>query len=158
MRIRSHAAVLALSAAALSFVAAHAETQPQNRTVGAYRGTFVCEKSPGAADILHVPLDVAVHGDNVAFARPLFNPQGTRVLGSELGSGSLEPDGKVHLTSTWDVRGIVVRGDYSGTLDSNGGTLTGTQSWRDPAGEARSRTCQAALVPAPQAQQETMKQ
>ena len=37
-------------------------------------------------------------------------------------------------------------------LQSNGGTLTGTQSWHSPEGEARSRTCQVALVPAANAQ------
>jgi hypothetical protein len=156
MIMHAHPIALALTAAALFSAPAGADSQPQSGA-STYRGTFVCEKSPGAADILHVPLDVAVRGDNVEFARPLFNLRGTRVLGSELGAGSIDPDGKVHLTSSWDVRGIVVHGDYSGTLKSSGGTLTGTQSWHDPAGEARSRTCQAALVPAPDSQQQTMK-
>jgi hypothetical protein len=117
----------------------------------AYRGMFVCEQQPGAADILHVPLDVAVRGTDVQFARPLFNLRGTRVLGSELGDGSVGADGKVHVTSAWEFHGITVRGDYSGTLTPSGGTLTGTQSWHAPGGEARSRTCQAAMVPAPNA-------
>lgn len=152
-------ALTLFATAALFSAAASAETQSQNPSVaGAYRGTFVCEKAPGSVDILHVPLDVVVRGDNVQFARPLFNLRGTRVLGSELGAGEVESGGKVHVTSVWDVRGIVVHGDYSGTLTASGGTLTGTQSWHDLAGETRSRTCQAALVPAPQAQQEAMKQ
>jgi hypothetical protein len=44
----------------------------------AYRGMIVCEKAPGAADILRVPLDLAVRGN---------------------GSGSV--DGKVQMASTW---------------------------------------------------------
>jgi hypothetical protein len=114
-----------------------------------YRGMMVCEKVPGAADILHVPLDLAVRGDTVQFARPLFNLQGTRVLGSELGAGSIDAAGKVHATSEWHFRGITIHGDYSGTLTSSGGTLTGTQSWRGLEDEPRSRTCELALVPAP---------
>lgn len=126
-------------------------SQPQS-LANAYRGTFVCEKLPGSADILHVPLDVAIRGNQVESARPLFNLRGTRVLGSELGWGSVDDGGKVHITSTWDVRGIVVHGDYSGTITPGGGTLTGTQSWHGQGGEPRSRTCQAALVPAANAQ------
>jgi hypothetical protein len=117
----------------------------------AYRGMFVCERVPGAADILHVPIDVAIRGDNVQFARPLFNLQGTRVLGSELGNGSIDSTGKVHVTSTWRFRGIVVHGDYGGTLTPSGGSLSGTQTWRTSDG-AGSRTCQIALVPTPYAE------
>jgi hypothetical protein len=116
---------------------------------------FVCEKAPGAANILHVPLDLIVRGDAVQFARPLFNLRGTRVLGSELGAGSVDADGKVRLASTWDFRGITVQGDYSGTLTPSSGTLTGTQSWHGPDGNAQSRTCQIALVPAANTQHAT---
>jgi hypothetical protein len=116
---------------------------------GAYRGMIVCEQVKGAADILHVPLDLAIRGNDVQFARPLFNLQGTRVLGSELGSGTVDADGKLHLASAWDFRGIAVKGEYSGTLTSNGGTLTGTQTWQGGDGVRGSRTCTAALVPAP---------
>jgi hypothetical protein len=127
-------------------------TQSPPSLANAYRGMFVCEKAPGAADILQAPLDVAVHGSEVQLARPVFNLRGTRVLGSELGDGSVDASGKVHVTSTWEFRGIAVHGDYSGTLTPSGGTLTGTQSWHAPNGEAHSRTCQAALVPAANAQ------
>src|ERR1700743_278805 len=58
---------------------------PARPVAGAHRGTIVCEQAPGSADILHVPLDIAVRGSAVQFARPLFDPGGTRVLGSELG-------------------------------------------------------------------------
>lgn len=126
-------------------------TQSQS-LANAYRGMLVCEKLPNAADILHVPFDLVVRGDQVQFARPLFNLDGTRVLGSELGAGSVEADGKVHVTSTWDVGGTTIKGDYSGMLTASSGTLSGTQSWRGPEGDARSRTCQIALVPTANAQ------
>jgi len=113
---------------------------------------FVCEQQRGSADILHVPIDLAVRGSDVQFARPLFNLRGTRVLGSELGDGAVDANGKVHVTSSWEYRGITVHGDYSGSLTPSGGTMTGTQSWRSPDGEALSRTCQIAMVPAVAAQ------
>jgi hypothetical protein len=124
---------------------AQPEGQSQPSAI-AYRGTFVCEKAPGSADILKVPADLAIRGDQVQFARPLFNLRGTRVLGSEMGAGSIDPSGTVHLTSTWSIRGITVRGDYRGTLTQSGGALTGTQSWRGLDGAGHSRTCQVALV------------
>ena len=118
---------------------------------GAYRGMFVCEQFKGSPDILHVPLDLAVRGGNVQFARPLFNWNGTRVLGSELGTGTIDADGKLHLTSQWDSRGVTFRGDYAGTLTPTGGTVMGTQSWTGPEGKRGNRTCTAAFVVAPQA-------
>jgi hypothetical protein len=58
---------------------------------GAYRGMFVCEQMPGGPDVLHVPLDVVIRNGAVQSARPLFNWNGTRVLGSELASGTSTP-------------------------------------------------------------------
>jgi hypothetical protein len=118
---------------------------------GTYRGMFVCEQIKGAPDILHVPLDLAVRGNNVQFARPRFNLLGTRVVGSELGFGTVDADGKLHVTSEWVFRGLNLSGDYSGTLTATGGALTGTQTWRGQEGIHGSRTCVAALVPAPKA-------
>lgn len=162
-RSRSALAGAALMAIPAVAGAAHAQNETQNPTqqppslANAYRGTFVCERQSGTTDILHVPLDIAVRGSEVQFARPLFNLRGTRVLGSELGDGSVEPSGKIHMTSTWNYYGIAVHGDYNGMLTPTSGTLTGTQSWRGPDGEARSRTCQIALVPAANAQRTAAK-
>jgi hypothetical protein len=150
-----------LAAMPVCLVQAQAQSQTQPQTEGqsqspadAYRGMFVCEKAPGSADILNVPADLAVRGDQVQFARPLFNPRGTRVLGSELAAGSKDASGTVHLTSTWNIRGITVHGDYKGTLTPSSGTLTGTQSWRGQDGEAHTRICHAALVLAANANQQ----
>jgi hypothetical protein len=119
---------------------------------GAYRGMFLCEKMKASPDILHVPLDLVVHGTDAQFARPIFNFNGQRVLGSELGAGKIEQDGKVHLTSSWYFRGVAYSGDYSGTIGANGGTLSGKQSWSGRGDSATgSRNCHVALVPAPQA-------
>jgi hypothetical protein len=165
--VRRALAVIGFVAVAMAAGTAYAQNEPAQgkaanqapssppppvSLANAYRGMFVCEQAPGAADILHVPLDIAVRGSEVQFARPLLNLRGTRVLGSELGDGSVDASGKIHMTSTWEYSGITVRGDYSGTLTPGGGTLTGAQSWHGPDGIAHSRTCQAALVPAANAQ------
>ena len=73
------------------------EVQAGRSLATAYGGMIVCEKAPGAADILRVPLDLVIRGDDVQFARPLFNLDGTQVLGSELGAGSADASGKTHI-------------------------------------------------------------
>ncbi len=111
----------------------------------------MCGKLPTARGILRAPLDLIIRGDTVQFARPLFNLGGTRVLGSELANGTIDGDGRVHLTSTWSYLGNIAEGEYDGILTAHGGTLTGTQTWRSPgpdAGPPVSRPCTAALVPA----------
>ena len=123
--------------------------QPQQTLEGSYCGTFGCEKI--TPDILHVPLDLTVRGDAARFARPCFNLTGTRVIGSELAFGNVEPDGKLHLTSEWYFRGVTLTGDYTGTLTPRGGTLSGTQTWRGPDGAGGSRQCTVALVETPKA-------
>ncbi len=54
-------------------------------------------------------------------------------------------------TSDYVVLGFAVHGAYDGTIGAHGGTFTGTQSWQWPDGRRGSRTCVAALVPAPRA-------
>jgi hypothetical protein len=120
---------------------------------GTFRGTLVCEKLPATADMLSAPLDMNIRGSNVQFARPLFNLTGTRVIGSELGSGTIDAQGKLHLTSNWYRFGVTFDADYSGALTKTGGTFTGIQSWRDGRNNSGKRNCAAAVLLAPQAQQ-----
>lgn len=117
---------------------------------GKFRGQYVCEKLPTTRGILRVPIDLAIDSNNkVQFARPLFNLDGTRVVGSEIAAGTIDGDGRVHLTSQWSYLGNTADADYGGTLMQTGGTLTGTQTWRGPGANPVRRTCTAALVPAP---------
>jgi hypothetical protein len=143
--------VFAVAALAVgSLTSANASAQALE---GKFRGMYVCEKLPTTRDILRAPLDLVIDRGNVQFARPLFNLDGTRVVGSELGRGTINGDGDLHLTSEWSYLGITAQGDYSGTLKSTGGTLVGTQTWSGPEGTVPiSRTCTAALVPAPKFQ------
>ena len=97
-------AFVALIAMSHCPVVATAQDQSQTQSqalADAYSGMIVCEKAPGAADILRVPLDLAVRGKEIQFARPLFNPRGTLVLGSEMDLGSVDAGGKVQMASTW---------------------------------------------------------
>ena len=120
---------------------------------GAFRGTLVCEKVPATADMLTAPLDISIRGSSVQFARPLFNLNGTRVIGSELGTGTIDAEGKLHLTSTWYRFGVSVETDYNGSVTKTGGTFSGIQTWRDGRNNNGKRNCTAAFLLAPKANQ-----
>jgi hypothetical protein len=141
--------IIALSAAA-AFVAASSFAIPSSATAegldGTYRGNFVCEKLKQSPDILRAPFDMIVNGRNVIFARPVFNRNGTRVVGSELGSGSIDDTGTVQLKSAWSAGGFGYEGSYSGAIKGKTGTLSGMQSWKTPQGGAESRNCTVAFV------------
>jgi hypothetical protein len=144
-----HFRTLTLVAVMLQFIPV-ARAQPFD---GTFRGTLVCEKMPAAADMLGARLDMNIRGSNVQFARPLFNLTGARVIGSELGSGTIDAQGKLHLTSTWHRFGVTFEADYSGALTKTSGTFSGTQSWRDGRNNSGKRNCTAAFLLAPQVQQ-----
>lgn len=145
--------------------AAHAQPQSsdggqEQLLNGAYRGTLVCEHLPGTVGILRGPLDIVVTGTTsvaprqiftVVAARPIFNRDGSRVVGTEIATGTLNADGALHLTSNWTAAGAGFKGTYSGTLSASGGTISGTQVWRRSSGNDGniSRTCYGAFVKSP---------
>jgi len=49
-----------------------------------------------------------------------------------MASGTIDADGKMHLTSTWYNGGVIFHADYNGTLTPSGGTFMGTQTWHSP--------------------------
>ena len=144
MRNRPFLKIAALVAGSLVVISARAQT-----IEGKFRGMYVCEKLPTTRDILLAPIDLVIKGDDVRFARPLFNLDGTRVVGTEMATGTINGDGQLHLTSEWSFFGYTASGDYSGSLTKTGGTMVGKQSWTGPRGATPVvRTCTVALVPA----------
>jgi len=137
----------AMTIALIAFLGGSLEAQAFD---GKFRGMYVCSKLPTTRDILQVPIDLVVHDSSVHFARPLFNLNGTRVVGTELATGTIEDDGTVHLTSSWSFLGNTAEANYTGTLSAAGGTLTGNQDWKGQDGQSVRRPCAAAFVPAPQ--------
>jgi hypothetical protein len=137
-----HRNVLVVLAASLC-----ASTTGAQSLEGPFRGSLVCGKLQPSAPMLRAPLDLIIRGNDVIFARPIFNANG-RVIGNEIASGSLEPDGKLHVTATWEDGGWGFTGEYGGTLTPTGGALTGSESWHAPNGTTDTRSCTAALVAA----------
>lgn len=114
---------------------------------GAYRGMIVCEKLSASPGMLRAPFDITIAGKTVVAARPIFNRQGTRVVGSEIATGTVGDDGAIKLVSNWNGGNTSYQGNYGGTLTGKGGTLTGTQAWVMPQGQ-QSRTCTLAVIQA----------
>src|SRR5579872_6070103 len=148
MNIRRRSCLVALG---FFLVGSNTTFAQQQSLEGAYRGSMVCEHLPGTAGILRAPLDIIVTGTTVIAARPIFNRDGTRVVGSEIAGGSMNSDGTLHLRSTWAAAGATFKGNYNGTLHATGGTITGTEEWRRlPANSGQiSRTCYGAYVRSP---------
>ena len=115
---------------------------------GAYRGTIVCEKLSTSPFMLRAPFDITVAGKTAIAARPIFNKNGTRVVGSEIATGTVGDDGKVELVSNWKGGRSSYQGSYGGMLTGKGGTLTGTQAWTMPEGQRESRSCTLAVIQA----------
>ena len=112
---------------------------------GAYRGMIVCEKLQTSQFMLRAPFDIMITGKTAVAARPIFNLRGTRVVGSEIATGTVGDDRTIKLSSYWKAGGASYQGSYGGTLSGKGGTLTGTQAWTMPEGQ-QTRTCTAAVV------------
>jgi hypothetical protein len=116
-----------------------------------FRGAYVCAKLPTTRGILRTSLDLIVDGGSAWFARPLFNLNGTLVVGSEIAFGAVDGNGELRLTSQWSYLGDSAAGDYRGTIGASGGTLIGAQTWTRPGTPPVRRHCVLALVPAPDA-------
>jgi hypothetical protein len=142
MAIKLQHKILLALAGVLTATVAHADP-----IMGPFRGSLVCAQLKGTNNILRAPLDVLVRKSDVIFARPVFNASGSLTTGSELGSGTIDADGKMHLTSTWEFGGYGFTGDYSGVVTAAGGTLTGKQLWHGTNGMVDTRACMAAIVP-----------
>jgi hypothetical protein len=112
---------------------------------GNYQGMLVCEQMPYAKGPLRAPLDINVSSGNAKFARPIFTLDGSRVTGSEIGNGSLDVGGKLHLVSSWITNGTTGQANYDGVVTPKGGTLIGIQTWT-LGGETHARQCFAAVV------------
>jgi len=90
--------LLAISASGVGFA-------QQQSLDGAYRGTLVCEPLPGTLSILRAPLDIIVTGATIFATRPIFNRDGSLVVGTEIATGAISVDGTLHLSSIWAADG-----------------------------------------------------
>ena len=140
---RCHSGLLAaILAAAIPILSSPAGAEALD---GAYRGMIVCNKLKQSPDILRAPFDMIVSGKTAIFARPVFNRLGTLVVGTELGTGTIDDSGALTLKSSWSLGKGSYQGSYSGSLAGTTGTLAGTQAWKTLEGEEM-RNCTIAFA------------
>jgi hypothetical protein len=100
---------------------------------GKWTGDISCAKLSFTKGTMKAQLDMAVASGKATYARDVFNADGTRVVGTEEGSGTVAANGAIKLTAIWKSVGDRPRytytASYNGTLSGNQGTLRGTQIW-----------------------------
>jgi hypothetical protein len=106
--------------------------------------------SCGGADdseIFRTPLSIIVRNGHVMALTPMFDIAGREEPAPAVAAGIVDPDGVFRLGYTVYTRDYTVRGDYSGTLNATGGTLTGTQVLtREITGDGATRICKGTFL------------
>src|SRR6266705_7162282 len=130
----------------LSGVANAADARPVVRRQ--VTGTISCAKLSFTKGALKVAMDMTVSGTSATYAREVLNADGSRIVGTEEGTGKVAADGKLDLTATWksaDERPrYTYTASYSGTLSGKSGAIRGTQVWSFD-GKTENRSCSIAL-------------
>ena len=119
--------------------------QPQSFD-GAHKGSLECEQTPAGIGSLRTPLAIIVHNGTIVASAPIFDIDGRQEISAAVATGTVDADGVLHLAHTVSTRDATFHGDYTGTLNATGGTLTGTQVWTRAAGGGATRTCKGNVL------------
>jgi hypothetical protein len=115
---------------------------------GKWSGTFSCAKLSFTKGPLKVAMDVTVANGVATYARDVLNADGSRIVGTAEGTGTIGADGKVTLSETWksaDERPrYTYTASYEGSFKGNAANLKGTQVWSFDR-KTENRACTIAL-------------
>jgi osmotically-inducible protein OsmY len=115
---------------------------------GKWTGEISCAKLSFTKGVAKVPMDLTVSDGKAAYRREVMNADGSRIVGTEEGTGTVTSDGAISLTATWKSATEGARynytASYSGKLSDGQGTLSGTQIWSFD-GKTENRSCSIAL-------------
>ena len=140
--------ILFLAAAAASCLVLQTPRTLAQSFDGKWTGTISCAKLSFTKGALKVAMDMTVSGTSATYAREVLNADGSRIVGTEEGTGKVATDGKLDLTATWksaDERPrYTYTASYSGTLSGRSGAIRGTQVWSFD-GKTENRSCSIAL-------------
>jgi hypothetical protein len=116
---------------------------------GKWNGTISCAKLSFTKGPFKVPIDMTVDKGAASYVRDVYNRDGTQVVGTEEGTGTIGDGGKLTLTGTW--KSTIERprytytASYEGNFKGNGANLKGTQVWKSVDGKTENRACTIAL-------------
>jgi hypothetical protein len=94
---------------------------------GAFGGTMECDKLPWTLAPLNVAISLVIKSAEAVFSRDVYSGDGKRKIGIESGTGVLDADGVLQLSTSWVSRTARFDGRYIGRLSASGGVLTGKQ-------------------------------
>jgi hypothetical protein len=100
---------------------------------GKWTGTIRCAKLSFTKGPLKVPMDMTVEKGAATYSRDVLNADGSRIVGTEEGTGTIGADGKLTLKATWKSADEKPRytytASYEGSFKGNAANLKGTQVW-----------------------------
>ena len=115
---------------------------------GKWTGTINCAKLSFTKGPFKVPMEMKVDKGAATYVRDVYNKDGTQVVGTEEGSGTIN-GGKLTLTATWKSAQERPRysytASYSGTISAKAANLKGTQVWKSVDEKTENRACTIAL-------------
>lgn len=115
---------------------------------GTWRGEMNCAKLSFTKGSQKVPVEVVVSGRSVTLARKVWNQDNSSVVGTEEGSGEVDANGEIKISSVWKSTGATPRfaftASYLGRLQIDVGSHSGTQVWTFD-GRTENRVCSVSL-------------
>ncbi len=115
---------------------------------GKWNGEIACANLSFTTGTVKVPMDMTVADNKATYKREVLNHDGSRVVGTEEGNGTVAPDGAISIAATWKSATENARynytASYSGKLSGGQGKLTGTQVWTYD-GKSENRSCSITL-------------
>ena len=115
---------------------------------GQWKGTISCAKLSFTKGPFKTAIDMTVDKGAVTYTRDVYNRDGSRVVGTEEGKGTIGDGGKLTLTATWksteERPRFTYTASYDGSFKGNAANLKGTQVWSFD-GKTENRACTIAL-------------
>ena len=115
---------------------------------GKWTGTFSCAKLSFTKGPLKVPMEMMVEKDAATYNRDVLSADGSRIISTVKGTGTIGADGKITLNETWKSAGERPRytftASYAGTVAGNTANIRGMQVWSFD-GKTENRACTIAL-------------
>jgi hypothetical protein len=84
---------------------------------GKWKGTISCAKLSFTKGPFKVPIDMTVDKGAASYVRDVYNRDGSRILGTEEGTGTIGDGGKLTLTGTWKATEERPRYTYSASYE-----------------------------------------
>jgi hypothetical protein len=114
---------------------------------GFYKGSWECESMPSGVGF-RMFLVVSVRRGSVLALVPMLDAEGKQEEPTGgVAAGAIAADGTYRISGVVYAREATFRGDYTGTIDGTGGTMTGTQVWTFATnGDTVTRDCRGTVV------------